>query len=195
VFLLSRLTLQRTSDLRMTLYGAYTPFCFPAQDDVTMCRHPQNARKKPMPICLSRPPHIRHGWTMRQSPTYRFSSISRWVAVVIHGLWLVGLIVAWVWWNLFLTAHELHVEGGIVRWIAPLRSGELPLPSIRSIRNVVPFWPWPLVRIGGSGGPSVFIYGTSELRPFVDALLERGGIDVDERSYRSWHHDRWRLWM
>jgi hypothetical protein len=42
----------------------------------------------------------------------------------------------------------------------------------------------------------VFISGTSELRAFVDALLsERAGIEVDERSYRSWHHDRWRLLM
>jgi hypothetical protein len=158
---------------------------------------------------------------MRQSPTYRLFA-PRWVAVVIgaHALGLVGLTVAcvvaivtpqpgiWVfailfggyglicWLNLFLTANELRLEDGVVRWRAPLRSGELPLQSIRSIRNVVPSWPWPVVRIGGPGGPSVFISGTSELRAFVDALLlERAGIEVDERSYRSWHHDRWRLLM
>jgi hypothetical protein len=156
---------------------------------------------------------------MRQSPTYRFSSMPGWVAVVIHALGLVGLTVAcvvailspqpgdWVfavlfvgwgficWWNLYLTANELDLEDGVVRWRAPLRSGELPVQSIRSIRNVVPSW-WPLVRIGGPGGPSVFTYGTSELRAFVLALLsEWAGIDVDQRSYRSWRHDRWRLRM
>jgi hypothetical protein len=38
----------------------------------------------------------------------------------------------------------------------------------------------------------VFTYGTSDLRAFVLALLlEWGGIDVDQRSYRSWGHERW----
>ena len=153
---------------------------------------------------------------MSPSPTYRFSSLPGWVAVLIHALWTVGLIVAGlvatftrpsdfltfafmvvVWalicsLNLFLTATEVRLEDGVVRWRAPLRSGELPLQSIRSIRNVVPSW-WPLVRIGGPGAPSVFTYGTSDLRAFVLALLlERADIDLDQRSYRSWH-DPWRL--
>jgi hypothetical protein len=150
---------------------------------------------------------------MRQSPTYRFSSAPGWVAVVIHALGFVVVVpiltsqppiwafafvfVVWgfiCWTNLFLAASELRMEDGVVRWRAPLRSGELPVQSIRSVRNVFPSW-WPLVRIGGPGGPSVFTYGTSDLRAFVLALLsERPGIDVDQRSYRSWH-DPWRFRM
>lgn len=46
------------------------------------------------------------------------------------------------------------------------------------------------MRIGGAGGPSVFTYAKRDLRAFVVALLsERPGIDVDQRSYRSWRYD------
>ena len=154
---------------------------------------------------------------MRRPSTYRFFG-PRWARVAIgaHAFALVGLVIAfiptirsqepdaWVfafmfvgfgficWSNLFLEAYEIRLEDGVVRWRAPLRSGALPLQSIRSIRNVVPSWPWPLVRIGGSGGPSVFIPGTKELRAFVDDLAsERIGIDVDQRSYRSWRYGTW----
>lgn len=157
---------------------------------------------------------------MRRSSTYRLFR-PRWVRVAIgaHAVGLLGLMIGWIvairaprpgdiwvfaivflgygficWWNLFLFAYELRLEDGVLRWRALLRSGELPLQHIRSIRNVVPSWPWPLVRIGGPGGPSVFTSGTSGLRAFVDALVsERAGIDVDDRSYRSWRHDHWWL--
>lgn len=152
---------------------------------------------------------------LTQAPTFRLFG-PQWVPVAIgaHALGLVLFAIAftvavrtpepgdlWVftilflayvficWWNLFVTAYELRLEDGIISWRAVLRSGELLARDIRSIRNVVPSWPWPFVRIGGPGSPSVFTSGTGNLPAFVDALIsERAEIDVDERSYRSWHH-------
>jgi hypothetical protein len=154
-----------------------------------------------------------------QTATYRIASpawVRIWVAVyAVAGIglaivWAVAPVHGWPdsavfavlfvgfglisWWNLILCAYELRLQDAAIEWRAPLRSGSLPLESVRSIRNVVPAWPWPLVRIGGVGGPSVFVYGKKPLRAFVDRMVaKRAGIKIDAASYASWRSTRWYL--
>jgi hypothetical protein len=94
-----------------------------------------------------------------------------------------------IWVNLFKIAFELRIEDQLLRWRSPLWSGELRCDQILSVSNVLGSWPWPMVRIRPSDGPSVYINAKRPLRDFVDALLvENHSIEVDAKSYRSW---RW----
>lgn len=105
--------------------------------------------------------------------------------------WLVFLSAggALIWINLFKIACELTIGDRLLRWRSPLWSGEVRCDQILSVRNTLGSWPWPMVRIRASEGPSVYINAKRSLRDFVDAMLvENGGIEVDAKSYRSW---RW----
>jgi hypothetical protein len=98
-----------------------------------------------------------------------------------------GAAINWI--DLFKIAFEMKVEGQVLKWRSPLGSGDVRCDQILTIRNVVGSFPWPLVRIRPSDGPSVYVYAKRSLRDFVDALLvENHRIEVDAKSYRSW---RW----
>jgi len=98
-----------------------------------------------------------------------------------------GLFIAWV--NLFRFAFELTSEDDVLSWRSPLNSGRVHLIQLRSVRNVVPAWPWPLVRFECANGPSLFTWGRRDLRAFVDQLLAKApALDVDADSYSSWRN-------
>jgi hypothetical protein len=151
---------------------------------------------------------------VRDQPLYRFSSprfvpftifghiaaLFSFVALAVWALqhmgeagdiwfWLLFLAFAVVltWVDLFKIAFEMRIEDQVLKWRCPLRSGDLRCDQILTIRNVLGSWPWPLVRIRPSDGPSVYVYAKRSVRDFVDGLLaENRGIEVDARSYRSW---------
>jgi len=95
------------------------------------------------------------------------------------------------WLNLYVSVYELRLEDGQLHWRAPLRSGAAPLNRVRSIRNVVPSWPWPIVRFEIEGQMGAFISGKRSLRAFVDRMAaESPDLYVDRRSYATWRHER-----
>jgi len=167
-------------------------------------------------IALLRGELTYHWLLVSEQPLYRFFS-PRFVPFTVlgHALILVGFVAAAVWsllgegggadlwfwllflssgaaiiWiNLFKVAFELTIGDRLLRWRSPLWSGEMRCDQIRSVRNVLGSWPWPMVRIRPSDGSSVYINAKRSLRDFVDALvMENHGIEVDAKSYRSW---RW----
>ena len=106
-----------------------------------------------------------------------------WFPVLLAG------VIAWV--TLFKLAHELRYQRGTLMWRSILRSGQVRCEEIRSVRNVMRTWPWPLVRIRTSQGPSVYVNAKSSFRAFVDALSQEDPrIQVDPKSYGSWRHRR-----
>jgi len=97
------------------------------------------------------------------------------------------LFITWV--NVFRFAFELTLGDDVLTWRTPLKSGRVPLNQLRSVRNLVPTWPWPLVRLECANGPSLFTLGKRDLRAFVDQLVAKGLVlDIDAGSYSSWRY-------
>jgi hypothetical protein len=133
--------------------------------------------------------------------------------IILHVVFLVGAVVAAVsagkagigfdvifflaiglisWLNLYVSVFELRLEDGQLKWRAPLRSGAVPLNKVRSIRNVIPAWPWPVVRFEIEGQMGAFISGKRSLRAFVDRMAaESPDLRIDRRSYATWRHELW----
>jgi hypothetical protein len=110
----------------------------------------------------------------------------------IAWFWVLFLLVyaSITWINLFKTANELKIDGELLKWRSPFRSGEMPCRDVQSVRNIVPSWPWPVVRIGSSGGRNIYVLAKRSLQGFVDRLLvENHRIEVDAKSYQSWRHE------
>lgn len=107
-------------------------------------------------------------------------------------LWFPILVAGvFAWMAFFKLAYELRYQRGTLTWRSILRSGEARCEEIRSVRNVMRSWPWPLVRIRTSQGPSVYVNAKSSFRAFVDALSQDNPrIQVDLESYDSWRHRR-----
>lgn len=121
------------------------------------------------------------------------------VAIAQMGMAGLGFSLIWfpaatliAWLNLYLIVFELRLEDGQFKWRAPLRSGEVLVKEVRSVRNVVPTWPWPIVRFQIADQLSVFIIGKRSLRAFVDRLAAANpGFQIDARSYATWRYELW----
>lgn len=89
-------------------------------------------------------------------------------------VWLA--IILWnAYWFLFRFAHGVELDGAVLRWRAPLRSGSVALADIRRVR---PSWLFSNIQVmeTGARGPAM-VWAVRGFRDLVEAVcLERPGL-------------------
>jgi hypothetical protein len=90
-------------------------------------------------------------------------------------IWL--LIAGWnLYWFLLRFAYAVDLEDDVLRWRAPLRSGTLPIATLRRVRSSRIFSNVQIMEIGD--GAPILVWAVKGVGQLMDALeAQRPGLD------------------